>query len=338
MKHTLTLSDFSDEIANLTLSERPSPLYRKDRPRNWLYNQDSTTDSEEVDSDSGYSSPMHRRNQTTNGTQSVCPGLPYLPTPGGYMPQDIINQHNMPFNPAYLPPNIQPGYPYHTSNSGITSNFGSAPYRQNFVKGQTMSAMSGTHLANSYDNVCTSASSSGGVVNKSQGSTGAVSASSVKTEPEEEEGNSSTGKKKRRRNRRKKKKDSGDEVGALSDEPYDLRRANSSSNVSRTSTVDNDITLHFEDENEFPNLLSSTTSGLQSSMSSQQSPLSYSDILKSQVVSVYLYKLRCLSHVQSFANNVLQEVYVLTLSWASVICHLHGCNCHLKTTLTSTII
>ncbi|KAK2167715.1 hypothetical protein LSH36_25g10000 [Paralvinella palmiformis] len=61
-----------------------------------------------------------------------------------------------------------------------------------------------------------------------------------------------------------------------------MHRAHSSSNVSRTSTTENDLTLHFDDEDEFPNLLSAA-GGLPSSTNSQSSgPISYSDILKNQ--------------------------------------------------------
>ncbi len=82
--HTIPFSilDFSDELANLTLAEKPNALY-KSRSRSWLDRYDTTsTDSEEVDSDSGYSSPLHRRNQASSGTHPA--GMtPYLPaTPG----------------------------------------------------------------------------------------------------------------------------------------------------------------------------------------------------------------------------------------------------------------
>lgn len=66
-------TDFSEEVANLTLSEKPSSLFgSKKRIRNhsnqWITN---LTDSEEKDSDSGYSSPLHRRNLVSNGTHAA---------------------------------------------------------------------------------------------------------------------------------------------------------------------------------------------------------------------------------------------------------------------------
>ena len=83
--------------------------------------------------------------------------------------------------------------------------------------------------------------------------------------------------KKRRRSRRKKKKSAGDDnddVDALSDEPIDLHRTLSSSNVSRSSTLENEDTLHFEDEEEFPDLLSASGCGARGSSTTV---LSYSD-------------------------------------------------------------
>lgn len=73
--------DFSSDIANHTLEQVPNALYqggkrktrRKQAPR--LHQTGGgggdSTDSEELDhSDSGYSSPMHRKNQTSSGTDA----------------------------------------------------------------------------------------------------------------------------------------------------------------------------------------------------------------------------------------------------------------------------
>ena len=80
------LIDFCDDIANKTLAERPSSLFQKERTRNWpeLY-QDSSTDSEEVDSDSGYSSP--KRNQASSGTHPLTGTQPQPPV--GYIPEIV---------------------------------------------------------------------------------------------------------------------------------------------------------------------------------------------------------------------------------------------------------
>ena len=117
-----------------------------------------------------------------------------------------------------------------------------------------------------------------------------------RTEGEDDEGAlSSSSRPRRKRSRRRRKKTGGggsespDRQGALSDGAYDLVRAQSSSNVSRTSTLENEI-LHFEDENEFPNLLSAV-GGLQADNAggTNISSISYCDILKGHVVSYCVF-------------------------------------------------
>lgn len=103
---------------------------------------------------------------------------------------------------------------------------------------------------------------------------------------------------KRKRNRRRRKKSKSDannsesQGGGVSDGPYELHRAHSSSNVSRTSTMDNEI-LHFEDEDEFPNLLSAVGGLSDGNSANNQASLSYSDILKGQQQNYH-------SHVGAF--------------------------------------
>ncbi|XP_064645784.1 selenocysteine insertion sequence-binding protein 2-like isoform X2 [Lineus longissimus] len=80
-------TDFNDEIANLTLAERPNSLFQiktKQRARRKASNiptNTSTDSEEEVDSDSGYSSPLHRRNLTSSGTHPVNSLLSIVPSP-----------------------------------------------------------------------------------------------------------------------------------------------------------------------------------------------------------------------------------------------------------------
>ena len=97
-----------------------------------------------------------------------------------------------------------------------------------------------------------------------------------------------TGKKKRRNRRRKRNSQHRDDPGALSDDPHELRNARSSSNVSHASTEHlnkevMDDTLHFEDEEEFPDLMSASASHHHQG-GATKSPVisSYSDILKVQ--------------------------------------------------------
>ena len=67
------ISDFCDSIANLTLIEYPNSLYNDRRTWHEHYeDQDyATTDYEEVDSDSGYSSPLHRRNRPASSAPTT---------------------------------------------------------------------------------------------------------------------------------------------------------------------------------------------------------------------------------------------------------------------------
>jgi hypothetical protein len=276
----IMFADFSDEIANQTLAERPNSLYKKGRRQAWWQQyQDTSTESEEVDSDSGYSSPLHRRNQASNGTHPalgvtfIPPGLigpdgsPYMGhggSPYPYMGQGPPPHfsHYPPGNPQMGPPYMQ-GFPVPVPSGGVHRH-----------------PLGYEHLGSSSGAPVKLSAPSGQSVNKNN-----------KTEPEEEDALSASGKKKRRRNRRKKKKSSTDDTGALSDEPYELHNAHSSSNVSRTS-YDPDVDLHFEDEEEFPNLMSggATSSTLPAGASS--STLSYSDILKTRSTPVSRLKCR----------------------------------------------
>lgn len=249
---------------------------------------DSTTEDEEVDSDSGYSSPMHRRNQACNGTHPVT-GL-FLSTPEGAVAA--------PSNTC----------PYHVTTTSLS-------YTTSYVNGLSPCLVSSTlssrppptvdsldMLASprlSYSAV-TSGVSPGGArcwaktpvisplaLNSHPQPAPQVPAGLAKTDPEEVDTTSSAGRKKRRKNKRKKGKPlSGDDLGALSDDPLELYRAQSSSSVSRTSGPEDNIMLHVEDEDEFPDLGSGLHLG---SVKAALAPvLSYSDALKAAGPSLSL--------------------------------------------------
>lgn len=79
-------SDFCSEIADHTLEQVPNALFQGKRKikRKTLQSRSShitgahdSTDSEELDhSDSGYSSPMHRQNQISSGTDALTKTVP----------------------------------------------------------------------------------------------------------------------------------------------------------------------------------------------------------------------------------------------------------------------
>ncbi|CAH1790315.1 unnamed protein product [Owenia fusiformis] len=307
-------TDFSDEIASLTLVERPNSLYRsrRVRPRRKSaahaaqYDLNSTTDSEEVDSDSGYSSPLHRRNQVSNGTTT---SLTYTPSdPLGYT--SISDPHGCSFQGIVGTPiphvpivntmpveanlyNSNAPYQAHDKMYGEIKTYASVSSAR-YSKQAAVSVPKGVphgyknlpggvppqddppHSPTRGSNLGKSGSNPGSnsSINKLQ------SQSQSAHEPDE---NATPGKKKRRRSRRRKKRNQGDgDVGALSDEPLNLQRTQSSGNVSRTSTETHDTDfLHFEDEEEFPDLGSSVVGG-RGKLTEGQSTISYSEVLKAQ--------------------------------------------------------
>ena len=347
--------DFSDEIANLTLAEKPNALYKYSR--NWMARYDTTsTDSEEVDSDSGYSSPLHRRKQASSGTHPVTGPAPGISL--GFLPQTCqvmlplhassaisAQQHSKAaaaaslgaasqltssIHAAYLQSGIghgklssrsaasggfpvtggSTGYPTNAScymqsypplASGIAAGMGKATgggsssvlsTEENYSSSCGIPATSNlsTNVTNVTSNV--NVTKQTGLTQTQTQTQLAKNVISSKSEPEQQTETVSAGHKRKRRRSRRKKRD--DDAGALSDEPFDLTRAHSSSNVSRCSTdVHTDHALLFEDEDEFPDLRASVQEDLRGGFSSDtgrksSTPtafLSYSDILKKQTVS-----------------------------------------------------
>ena len=265
-------------------------MYQKDKT-NWMgqYQQDTTSESEEVDSDSGYSSPLHRRNLASSGTHPILGVAMHQATSGGYtqsQPQAFTSLgYNTYTLPAPVTATLPPQAPY--------AVHAYPPMPPPLLVGATGGAMGGPYIPKPPVPVVPQAPSNNNQKPPAQDhgrSRSLTKEPASKTDNETEDSNSMGGKKKRRhRSRhRRKNKDSGgeDDVGAFSDDPsHGLHRSQSSSNVSRTSTLDNDI-LHFEDEDEFPNLLSAAN-GLVDKYANPSQALSYSDILKTQVVSVH---------------------------------------------------
>ena len=222
------------------------------RRKNQARSHDNTsTDSEAVDSDSGYSSPLHRRNQISNGTHTGSSVNSAAKAPSGHQLQGV----------AYSSAPVDRSRNAPLSYAGITS----------YGIGGGGDGPSKSSYANNYQETI----------------------SQTQVAPHDAPGEGLDGKKKkRRRSRRKKRKSiSGEDVAALSDEPRELlSRAPSSGNISRTS---NDCTsapdptgLHFEDEDEFPDLLSSA-SALHHGIPRQSSSIvSYSEAVKT--VSLFL--------------------------------------------------
>lgn len=276
------------------MAEKPSLLYCKDaKTRSWLtrYSQDSSTDSEEKDSDSGYSSPLHRRNQASNGTHPVVGMVPpYLQTtvipvsesPSRHPYQSYMPAPNQPTVPCAYPvsPQSAPSNPNHPSLPASFAAIAACVPPQPLPHHASPLVTNSVHIPGiaSFSNV----------VPSSGASNPNMSSSAAKT-PTEEEDSAASRKKRRRNNRRRKNKGLGDDEGGLSDDPYSGQRRQS-----RPITLERDIDLHFDDEDEFPNLLSAAGGLPSSSQSSQSTPghVTYSDILKNQSVSrsdIYKY-------------------------------------------------
>ena len=255
------ISDFSDEVANKTLLERPSALFVARAPSHVRARVESATDSE-LDSDSGYSSPMHRKHRASSTHCSVATASIQCHAPSSLQQPWL---HSGLYAKAVLHGNIKP-------NASANSN--SLPQR---------AGVSGDALNVAQANAHTQSSSAQSThVSSSDNRVARADQSEKSRDGETSAAQSHDAKPKRKRSRRRKK---GSEAGALSDSGMDLVRAHSSSNVSRTSTVDNDF-LHFEDENEFPNLLNAV-GGLQGDAQQMGAvSISYCDILKGQAIKV----------------------------------------------------
>ena len=155
----------------MTLTERPNALYQKDaksRRGAWYrYRQETSTDSEEVDSDSGYSSPLHRRNQMSNGTHPVV-GLP--PPPQHYMDANSLLPNHNPtttFQDGYHvtnhgAPAASQGYMYNnTPNGGLTESFSGHPYVTGYPSPIGVHLGGGMASGSNYNNVPPGASANG---------------------------------------------------------------------------------------------------------------------------------------------------------------------------------
>ena len=233
---------------------------------------ESATDSE-LDSDSGYSSPMHRKHHGSATHHSVATASTQCQTHSATQPPWMPS----PMTSLYAQALLQDGQqPKNTETTVNTKHLNAPSSVANIAASNKQTAPTASLNTSEQTSLLATESS-----NCDRRKTRADANTQLETGDSSSQHASGT-KPKRKRSRRRKK---GGESGALSDSGTDLVRAHSSSNVSRTSTVDNDF-LHFEDENEFPNLLSAV-GGLQSD-AQQLGPVSvsYCDILKGQAFKV----------------------------------------------------
>jgi len=237
--------DFPDRIANSTLQQKPSPLFLSNSHRN--SNIDSS--DSDLDSDSGYSSPLHKRNQVSNGTH-----------PAGYI-ETVTFSKNTPnqsesrtVETAKSVPQQKMSYAMiaqkvptstshitcvHTENSS-SNNQGCDNTNRNTNTNcdphWSRDSRSGTHK--SHINSRYNGDSSAEISKNKEGK--------PDVETKGNDGENVVGDKKKRKRNRKRKRKKGD--GSKVEDNEVIERE--------------DVELHFEDEEEFPDLLENENKNL----------------------------------------------------------------------------
>lgn len=224
-------------MAKCTLADRPNALYRKANKCNsgWFpyKTQEHSTESEEVDSDSGYSSPLHHRNRTSNGTDPVA-GLVH-----GQSTSNAPESSPQSNKPLCNPHNAQPYFA--TSKANSSNGPSSVPPS---LPGMKPGAMSYSSVVSR----CANNNNQWSVPDKPSVDRKSTEQPPSKGENSEPEGEQGTNKKKRGKKRKKRRKSTGDESGALSDAFADSNPALSS------ASAEKEYLLNFEDEEEFPTI------------------------------------------------------------------------------------
>ena len=297
--------DFSDEIANLTLLEKPNGLYKKDKTRNWLQqycqpDPESTTESEEIDSDSGYSSPLHRRNLASNGTQPAQGFIPPIAIPSG-----VSIGNGMSFIPGHHPVNpmnafTTGGYAYDVASMPVHSSaFNSVslpmqlplpsciPQVHSYAAAAAhFSASSAVNAAiphnptsMSRNTSARSPSKDSKISTKDADKDRASSATKIANADNSGKNTPAQAKKKQKKRNKPRKKASNDQDDeVLSDDAQGLYRVNSTGSLN--NSAENKM-LQFEDD-DFPALFNAA-SGLNGGLTGSSS---YSEALKSPRASV----------------------------------------------------
>ncbi|XP_048749684.2 selenocysteine insertion sequence-binding protein 2-like isoform X3 [Ostrea edulis] len=203
---TAVQTEFSEKFANQILAQYPSPLFNPDLSSRGL---SRVVGSSSEDSDSGYHSPLHRKNQVTSGTQ-----------PGELVSTPVVNksQRNTRDSDKHLI--NQPSSGRAAEKSSISSKE-SPPSHQVF----------------SYAFIAQSKPVIESSVKMIEGREEDTRPAECKKTEGEESGNEGKRKRKRNRRRRKKKKEENEE--GTERQPEEGSR---------------EVELHFQDEEEFPNL------------------------------------------------------------------------------------
>lgn len=235
--------EFSDSFANKTLAQYPSPIYN---PKLSNHGNKQVIGSSSEDSDSGYHSPLHRKNQVTSGTQpmAINPGL---------VDSTCNTQHKNDYSKLVAE---------HSETEKLPSNQPSG----NKDTQSSQQIFSYAFIAQSKPVIESSVKSE-----EKQGVEEGKKSEEKKTEGEE---SGNEGKRKRKRNRRKRKK---------------KKEENSEEAETVPERSSQGVELHFQDEEEFPDL----RVGLDRAGGPERQPssISYSNIVSQ--VSQLLYCKYC---------------------------------------------
>ncbi|XP_041355730.1 selenocysteine insertion sequence-binding protein 2-like isoform X2 [Gigantopelta aegis] len=288
LKDVSAQTDFPDTWANLTLSDKPNSLYKHSRGCVRRVDLSLTSDSEEVDSDSGYSSPLHRRNMRSNGTHPVCASERGVCAIVSSESSRVVQ--NAPDKLSYA--NVaQHSTSLRCNNLQDASINIKHPEREICDRG----------LRNLRGGITSPDRTS--VARCERKKSGEICDQTIAENDDitDVNGGGDDGKKKQRRRNRRRKKKSKDDDDTQSDGLSVTGRTFSSSNLSRTS----DVTLYFEDEEEFPHLLHNNVS---SRDNGSNSTMSYSQAAKASHVTVSVRDLDTSGHSAGEFNGLLDEV------------------------------
>ncbi|XP_074661442.1 uncharacterized protein LOC141914067 [Tubulanus polymorphus] len=279
-------TDFPDEIANLTLADYPNRGSSRDDKITTSATKyrrskgETSTEEEEVDSDSGYSSPLHRRNQISNGTHAV--------------PLDVLD------STRDAPVSVRSSY----ESAIFSMSVGESETSFEITTGVTPPSVAARRVSSEPPVAPTPLTYAqlvakpppkpavhdmtnippDGVISGNNTDTGACD----EVAPPGGDPNSGVTKKRRRRRGRRKKKGDDSEADTKTDAGEDGLKVAADPAVDRWGL--NTVvapTLHFEDEGEFPDLLASNetpSAGHGGATAAQNggghTHFSYSDMLK----------------------------------------------------------
>lgn len=253
-----SLPDFEDNLAKLRLKEKPNSLYKNFPHRTKELKGGDFSLSEEVDSDSGYSSPLHRRNMVSNGTEPLDPQQietnSLVVTGSIQTSQNTVPQSRLSYAAIAQKAPVARHVVSHTSpvkNEEV----------KNSAKVKTKNRTGTKSDKGSCENIV--ASKSGNLER-------------TRNDSKSETGLNGEEKQKKKRKRVRKRRKKGETTGESESAGGSSKPPGQDDGTPDVVAMEN--VLHFEDEEEFPDLVSTNPSTREST--SGFTPMSFSDILK----------------------------------------------------------